>query len=147
MTSKYSTRVGKSTSTTSATFSKHYGNRSYVPIWISALLAWPNFSIWDTLLMNRGCMWIQPRSKSFGIGQLQPLLQISASSCWDSLMSLGPWVKSPREEQKKNSFVLNLNRRNSHIWNITSSLHQCSHYQTCNNHLRSRQMPLTILLG
>lgn len=55
----------KSTSTTSDRFSKHCGNTSYVTIWRNALLAWPRFSIWDTLLMNGGCMWIQPRSNSF----------------------------------------------------------------------------------
>ena len=28
----------------------------------------------------------------------------TASLCWDSLISLGPWVKSPREERNTNSF-------------------------------------------
>ena len=44
-------------------------------------------------------------------------------------------------------FGQKLSRRCLKNWNITSVVPQCSHYRTCNNHLRSRQMPLTMLLG
>ena len=54
MTSLSSSKLGKSTSTTSDKSSKHCGNTSCVPIWRSELLAWPKFSIWDTLLMSGG---------------------------------------------------------------------------------------------
>ena len=64
----------------------------------------------------------------------------------DSPISLDLLFKSPRVEQKKSYFGLNPNRRHFLSWRIASTLHECSHYHTFNNHFSLRQMPSTMIL-
>lgn len=49
-------------------------------------------------------------------------------------------------KQRQRSFGCQFNSEFSSSWRIASIFHHYSHYHTCNNHLRLRQMPPTMLL-